>query len=75
MVAVVVVIAVVAVVVAVVVTGGGGAHVYGLGRCGSAISFDSTDFGPHTIPVGATVYVVGATPRLKRNCTPVALAA
>ena len=47
-VAVVVVIAVVAVVAAVVVTGEGGAHVYGLGRCGSAIRFDLTDFGPHT---------------------------
>lgn len=75
MVAVVVVIAVVAVVAAVVVTGGGGAHVYGLGRCGSAIRFDSTDFGPHTIPAGATVYEVGATPRIKRKCTLVALAA
>ena len=27
------------------------------------------------IPGGATVYVVGATPRLKRSCTLVALAA
>ena len=32
-------------------------------------SIQRIEFGPHTIPVGATVCVVGAALRLKRTCT------